>query len=139
MTIVGDSIEGTPTSQFQSVQRCSTQNFYENRTVAYNVAYEFGGRQYSVLMPRDPGPTIQLQVTPVGGTEQTALPSSNVTYVQPGYQQPAYDVAAPQVYSSYPGYYSQPNYVPVAATAVGLGLLIGTQGPRYGYGHGRWH
>ena len=135
--VVGDNIEGGSGSQVQNMQRCTTQSFYENRTVAYSVVYEFGGRQYSVQMPRDPGPTIQLQVTPVGGTAQSTPPPSNVTYAQPVYPQSTY-VAAPPVSYGYPGYYEQPNYVPVAA-AVGLGLLIGAQGYGYGYGHGHGH
>lgn len=64
--VVGDRIEGNNAYQYQDVQQCSTQTYYENRTVAYNVTYEYAGRQYNVQMPHDPGPTIRLQVTPVG-------------------------------------------------------------------------
>jgi uncharacterized protein YcfJ len=63
--ILGDKIEGAPLAQTQDVQRCTMQNFYENRTVGYNVVYEFSGKRYSVQLPSDPGPTIELQVTPV--------------------------------------------------------------------------
>ena len=35
--VIGDRIEGPATAQVQNVQRCSTQIFYENRTVAYSV------------------------------------------------------------------------------------------------------
>ncbi len=63
--ILGDKIEGAPAAQTQNVQRCSTQNFYESRTVAYNVVYQYAGKQYSVQMPRDPGPTVRLQITPI--------------------------------------------------------------------------
>jgi uncharacterized protein YcfJ len=67
---VGDRVEGgspgqVTTSQ-QTVNRCNTQNFIENRTTGYQVVYEYAGKQYSVQMPQDPGPTIQLQVAPVG-------------------------------------------------------------------------
>lgn len=81
--IFGDKIEGAPLAQTQDVQRCSMQNIYENRTVGYNVVYEFAGKQYSVQLPNDPGPTIALQVTPV-------LPSSK----SPAYQSPAYSAPA---------------------------------------------
>ena len=144
---VGDNIEGGQSAQAQNAQRCTTQNFVENRPVAYNVVYEFGGKQYSVQMPNDPGPTLQLQVSPVGATSQVAPQATTVTYeqpvyqqptysqpayqqrtyAQPAYQQPTYVVAEPQVYYSSPGYYSQPNYVPVAAL-MGLGLWLGSQG-----------
>lgn len=106
--ILGDSIEGAPMAQVQNVQRCGVQNFYENRTVGYNVVYEFAGRQYAVQMPNDPGPTLQLQVTPVGMNNPAAAPA--VTYQQPVYTQPATVIVSPPVY---PGYYNRPYYPPV--------------------------
>ena len=63
--MLGDNIEGPGTPQVKNVQNCSQQMFYENRTMAYNVVYEFAGKQYTVQWPKDPGPTIKLQITPV--------------------------------------------------------------------------
>lgn len=63
--MLGNSIEGSSTPQVQNVQNCSTQTRYENRTVAYNVQYEYAGRQYSVQMPNDPGPYLPVQVSPI--------------------------------------------------------------------------
>jgi uncharacterized protein YcfJ len=63
--ILGDKIEGPGQAEVRNVQNCTQQMFYENRTMAYNVVYEFAGKQYSVQMPTDPGPTVRLQVTPV--------------------------------------------------------------------------
>lgn len=80
---LGDSIEGSGGTQVQNVQRCTTQNVYENRAVAYNVVYEYAGRQYAVQLASDPGPTIQLQVTPVLAAPQTPRPVRR-TYYQPG-------------------------------------------------------
>ncbi len=71
---VGDSIEGAPGTQVQNVQRCHRQTFYESKTVAYNVVYEYAGKQYAVRMPSDPGPWVQLQVTPVVSGRQMAQP-----------------------------------------------------------------
>jgi uncharacterized protein YcfJ len=62
--ILGDKIEGTSTPQVQTQQRCTTQNMLENRTIGYNVTYEFAGKQYNVQLPSDPGPTIKLQIIP---------------------------------------------------------------------------
>ena len=129
---LGDSVESGPGSQRENVQHCTTQNVLENRAVAYNVVYEFGGKQYTVQMPSDPGPTLQLQVTPVGTVSQIAAPTSTVTYAQPLYQEPTYIVAEPRVYYGYPAYYSQANYVPIAAL-MGMGIWFGRQG----HGHGR--
>lgn len=87
---VGNSIEtrGYP----QAVQQCATQNTYENRTVGYNVTYEHAGRQYTVQMPYDPGPTIRLQVTPVGSGPAPGYPAAQ----QPG------TVSAPPMVSAPP-------------------------------------
>ena len=63
--IMGDRIEGGGNPQYQTVQNCTTQTYYENRAVSYNVVYEYAGRQYQVNLPHDPGPTVQLQITPV--------------------------------------------------------------------------
>ena len=79
--VVGDNIEGTPQTQVQNVQRCRTQNFYENRTLAYNVIYEYAGKQYSVSMPHDPGPTILLQITPLVSSPPMA-PTGAMFYPQ---------------------------------------------------------
>lgn len=87
--ILGDKIESPGTAQAQTQTTCTTQNIYENRLMGYNVVYEFGGKQYTVQLPQDPGPTIQLQVTPVGAprsenTSETPAPvvaSSTVTTI----------------------------------------------------------
>ena len=63
--ILGDKVEGAPAPEVHQVQSCTTQNFYENRAVSYHVLYEYAGKQYSVQMPQDPGPTVRLQITPV--------------------------------------------------------------------------
>jgi uncharacterized protein YcfJ len=71
--ILGEKIEGPGTPEVKNVQSCSQQMFYENRTMAYNVVYEFAGKQYSVQMPQDPGPTVRLQITPM-------VPAANTSY-----------------------------------------------------------
>jgi hypothetical protein len=127
--IVGDLVEGTPQAQLQNVQRCSTQTFYESRPVAYNVVYEFAGKQYAVQMPSDPGPTIARQRSPVGANSQMAAPSSPMTYPQPLYGQPSNAIVAPPVNS---GTYFQPYYPPVAVE-LDFGYGGGYRGRRH------WH
>ena len=63
--IAGDKVEGPQAGQTQTQQTCTTQQVYENRLMGYNVVYEFAGKQYTVQWPKDPGPTIKLQITPV--------------------------------------------------------------------------
>lgn len=107
---VGDNIEGGQSAQVQDAQRCTTQTFNENRPVAYNVVYEFGGRQYAVQMPNDPGPSVQLQVTPVGAASQAALQGNTLTHGQPAYQQPTYAQPAYQQPGNAQPAYQQPTY-----------------------------
>ena len=133
--VVGDRVEGQG-SQVQTVQRCATQTYYENRLSNYNVVYEYAGKQYSVQMPYDPGPTIKLQVTPADSAPVQAQPAP-MTYLQPPVTQTVYTqpvvITADPVF--YPGYYARPYYPPV-----GLSLQFGFGGGHYGhYGHyGHW-
>ena len=106
--VLGDRIEGTPAPQVQTVRNCGTQTVYENRTVAYNVVYEYAGRQYTVQTPNDPGPTIQLQVTPVGGAAPNVIAPAPVATLPPTYAQPA--VIESQVI--YQPYSPRPYYYP---------------------------
>lgn len=122
--ILGDRIEGPSAPQVQTVQNCSTQTFYENRTAAYNVIYEYAGKQYTVQLPYDPGPTIRLQVTPVGAAQPPAAP---VMQGQPMTEaEPAVVPAAYPVYA-YPAPYYRPYY------AAPLSLSFG-----YVHGGGHW-
>lgn len=120
--VIGDRIEGPATAQVQNVQRCSTQIFYENRTVAYHVVYDYAGKQYAVQMPQDPGPTLQLQVTPVVSPDNatvhgqgSVVPPAQVIVMQP----------------AYPVYAAQPYYPPISLS-LGLGYWNGYRG------HGYW-
>jgi uncharacterized protein YcfJ len=80
--IVGDRIEGSSQPHTKTVQQCGTQNFYENRTVAYDVVYEYAGRQYRTQMPSDPGRFVRLSVTPVESAPPVQyLPQPRVDYV----------------------------------------------------------
>lgn len=63
--VLGNHIEGNGRPEYENVQRCTTETFYENRTVGYNVTYEYAGKQYTVQMPQDPGAWVQLRVSPV--------------------------------------------------------------------------
>ena len=117
--ILGDNIERPGPELVENVQRCAVQNFYENRTVGYNVVYEFGGRQYAVQMPNDPGPTIAVQVSPVGSAPVYQAPLARVQ-VQPATT--TYVTVEP------PRSYYAPYYRPLV---VPFGF--------YGHGRERWH
>jgi len=132
--MLGDRVEGAPATQLQTVQNCTLQNTTENRTIGYNVVYEFGGKQYSVRMPNDPGPTIALQVAPVGTQAQAPVSTAQPVYQQ----QPEYVQQAPVVYTQQTilqPYYAQPVYVPRYYPPVSLNLGFGYWG---GGHHGHW-
>jgi uncharacterized protein YcfJ len=132
--ILGDHVEGAPPTQLQTVQNCTVQNTLENRTIGYNVVYEFGGKQYSVRMPNDPGPTIALQVSPIGAPSQGLSSAAPQAYQQ----QPEYIQQAPVVISSQPVYvqpvYAQPVYGPRYYPPVSFNFGYGY----WGGGHHHW-
>jgi uncharacterized protein YcfJ len=154
--ILGDKLEGNNAqAQTQNVQRCTTQTFYENRPTAYNVVYEFNGKQYQVQLPQDPGPFVSLQVTPVGGAPVQQAPvqpapvivrpvTQAPVYTQPVYTQPVY--TQPVVIESYTTYVQPvPVYVrPAPVFVQAAPVFYGRPHPHYyqpypyrpGYGHG---
>lgn len=129
--LLGNAIEGNREPELRDVQRCGTQTSYETRVVGYNVVYEFGGRQYSVQMPQDPGPTIRVNVTPVGAVTNT--PSYTTVQPAPVYVQPAPVVVSDPVV--YPVYSPRPYYV---RPAIGVSLEFGNGGWGHRHGYRRW-
>jgi len=104
--LVGDRFEPNPPAALQDIQRCTIQQQVEHRVAAYTVVYEFGGRQYSVQMPNDPGPTIALRLLPADAPlAMAAPPVETISYIAPPvtmnapplivYQQPLYRSYAP--------------------------------------------
>ncbi len=148
--LLGNSIEANGNAQAQMVPQCATQTVYENRTVAWNVTYEYAGRQQTVQMPYDPGPTIRLQVTPVGMTDPYAAPMAQG--YAPGYPNyaspqtavgtvvyhsyaayPAYPAYGAYPYPAYPAY-PYPVYRAYPPVGVSLGFVFGGHRHR----HHRW-
>ena len=121
--IVGDRVEGNSASRVENVQKCYVQNFYESKTVGFDVVYEYAGKQYSVQMPNDPGPSIQLQLTPQSPTYSA----------QPIYQQAPAVVETGVIYppNYQPPYYVQPYYVQPYYPPVHLNLGFGFWGGGY--------
>ena len=118
--VMGDRIEGAPPAQLENVQRCSSQNMLENRTLGYQVVYEYAGKQYSVQMPSDPGPTIALQVAPTGSSVSNAAPATATTTTTT-YTAVVPPNPAPVVINApAPVYYYSPYYAPYYGPAVNL-------------------
>jgi uncharacterized protein YcfJ len=145
--LLGNQIESNNNAaRVQNVQQCSTQTQFENRTMGYNVVYEYAGKQYNVQMPYDPGPTIRLQVTPMSGSMSSPdmdSPSAQAAESQSDTQPSGVIVAPPMgravgqpvarivgvpaataaypTYPAYPPYYATPYYFPPIGISLGIG------------------
>jgi len=73
-------------AQEQVVQRCRTVNSVQDIVRGYDVTYRYNGRDVTIRMPYDPGPTVQVAVgviqdprgpTPYAGPPPAGTPPSN--------------------------------------------------------------
>lgn len=120
--LIGNGIETTNSRHVQNVQQCNTQVSYENRTVGYDVTYEYAGRQFTTQMAYDPGPTIRLQVSPMAGSDRVEPPVRNIAQ---GDVAPGPVVVAPEIQQP-----SAPVHVaPVAPIAVAQPQVINVAPP----------
>lgn len=83
--IVGDHIDndhqGGRYYGERPVERCTVVDDWQTVTRGYQVTYRYNGRDYTTMMPSDPGNTVNIRVSiaPEIG--------SNVSYLEPGYRQ----------------------------------------------------
>lgn len=104
--LLGNRIEGSGRPEYENVRRCTTQNYYENRTIGYTVVYEYAGRQYTTQTQNDPGGWIAVNVQPY----QNDAPRPAYTMPVPG--QVVYDQAGNvSTYPVPPAYVSTPGVV----------------------------
>lgn len=148
--VLGDKIEGGGTPSTQNVQRCSTQTVYETRTTAYNVTYEYAGKQYTVQMPQDPGQWVRVQVSPVvpGSSSGYGQPYSQYSDEAPvysnGYAPSAYPstttITNETTYLTPYGAYVQPRsvYVQPAVTTVRPSIWVDVSSPHRHHPHRDW-
>lgn len=126
--VIGDQVEQPPPAVLQDMQRCGVQTFYENRTVGYDVEYEYGGKRYRAQLPYDPGQTIALSVSPADLGEPGAPPPTPIVAAPPVYAPPPV-VYGPPVYYARP--YPYPYYVyPPVGVQLRFGGYWGAY-PRY--------
>lgn len=112
--VLGNQIEGSGQPQYQNVQRCTTETYYENRTVGYDVVYEYAGRQYSTRTQNDPGAWIPVSVQPMDSGRGPVYSTQPDPYGQQGvYSQPGV------VTSTYP--VQPPTYVSPPVTVIEYG------------------
>ena len=108
--VLGNQVEGSGPPQYQTVRRCTTETTYENRTMGYDVVYEYAGRQYSTRTPSDPGGWIPVSVQPLTGNQGQIYSIQHDPYygqqgvtTQPG--------VVTSTYATQPAYPVQPAYV----------------------------
>jgi hypothetical protein len=136
--ILGNNVEGSKT-QTQNVQQCSTVTTYENRTMHYDVVYEYDNKRYNIQMANDPGAFVRLQLSPIGIMPPAGR--SPQSYNQYQSEPAVVIVSRPTVYVQpapvtvypmpYPRYQVAPYHYP-PSISLNLGLSRG------GHGHGHW-
>ena len=137
--IVGDRLEG-PQAHAQTLQQCGTQQVSQSVTV-YQVVYEYAGKQYQVQMPREPGPYVTVQLSPVGATNPTNPSNAGVTgYAAQAATPPVYGAVYGPVYGPVYPQPSQPYYAGAyngyygpAYPSYPIGLTLGYYGGRRGH------
>lgn len=139
---IGDQVEANGAEPRSStVQRCSNVTRYENRTVGYDVVYEYQGVRRSARLAQDPGAqvAVDVSVAPIGavspGRVGAAAPQAPM-YMTPGdvvYEQ----APARVIYAPPPAYYFPAPYLYIGGSYGGYGEY-GGYGGRRGWG-GRGH
>jgi hypothetical protein len=129
---IGNQVEANGTPPVEStVRQCRTVTRYENRTIGYDVVYEYQGVRRQTRTATDPGDRIALNVNvaPVDAPSAQAAyaPPPQASYVPP----PVYYAPSPPVVYAAPYYYG-PRYAvnpwPVVRIGVGLGYGWGWRG-----------
>lgn len=61
-----------------TVQRCQPVSAYENRTVGYDVVYEYAGQRYTTRLANDPGARLAIDIAPAAAAAPAAPPPAPV-------------------------------------------------------------
>ncbi len=143
--MLGNQLEGNGAVRYETVRRCSTQNFYRNQTMGYDVVYEYAGRQYTTRTANPPGDWIALSVQPVAQAPSYAPAYAPGYYGSEGYPAqalPPVTYGTPQPAYTYPaesGYRASDYIAPIligATIAAGAHYVLRPRHYDYGYGHG---
>ena len=157
-SVIGDQVEANSAQPYQTtVRNCRNVSSLEERTVGFDVMYDYAGQRYSTRVPRDPGARMAIDVRPAAsatgaaGTDD-ALPAPLLgTETLPGTPAPLHYAPVPAAgtagqpiaYAS--PYYAQPHYAQpyyaqpyygayiVPSISLGFGYYGGYRGGR------RWH
>ncbi|GGP23665.1 glycine zipper 2TM domain-containing protein [Silvimonas iriomotensis] len=120
----------------QTVHRCATTQTQQQRTVGYDVTYEYAGQRYTTRMAYDPGRQVPVSIGVDGGSPPPAqtAPVTTTTYVD---QPQTVVVQQPQVvYQTAPVVVAAPLVYP--ALSINYGYYRGWGGG-WGWRGGYWH
>ncbi len=146
---IGDHAEADASPQGSTTtQRCRNVTHYEQRTVAYDVVYDYQGVRRSVRLAQDPGDRIALdvQVVPAGApapVRGASPPAARAPVYRSPVDSPYVDGAPPlEDYAPTPAYppaqvvYANPwPYVLIGGALIGATQVRGWRG--HGYRHHR--
>ncbi|MCE9633652.1 MAG: hypothetical protein K8Q92_05660 [Methylophilales bacterium] len=78
---LGNSNNGYNSYSTRPIERCHSEDSWQTVTRGYLVTYRYNGRDYTTVMPNDPGETIRMRVTvaPEIGVGRTS-------YLEPSYR-----------------------------------------------------
>ena len=101
------------------VQRCQVVNTSQERTVGYDVMYEYQGQRYSTRVDHDPGSRLEVVRGSDGVPKPVAAAAPQPQYSQQyGQPVPAYGQQPAPVYAPSPVYAPVPVYAPAPVVYV---------------------
>lgn len=144
--VIGDQVEANTAQPYPTtVRNCRSSSMLEQRTVGYDVQYDYAGQRYSTRLPRYPGPRMAIDVRPAAGTGAEPAAQGYDMPPQPGAAAPEYyrpvpasgravGPVAPVVYYD-DAAYAQPYYGSyiVPSISLGFGYYGGYRGGRHGH------
>jgi len=138
--VVGNQIEANTAVAAGTevpVQRCQVVNTSQQRTVGYDVMYEYQGQRYSTRVDHDPGSRLEV----VRGSDGVPTPvAAAAPQPQPQYGQPVPAYGQAPVYAPAPVYYTPAPvvYAPAPAVYVNPYPVVNIGFGYYGGYYRRW-
>lgn len=137
--MLGNQLEGNGDVRYETVRRCTTQNFYRSQTAGYDVVYEYAGRQYTTRTATYPGDWIALNVQPAQPAYAPGYYATQDSYPVQSYPPVTYSTPQPVYAAPVERGYSAADYV--APVLIGATIAAGAHymfrprdrwnGPRY--------
>lgn len=76
--LIGDSVQNSHRAAAASAQQCRTVEVPREVIKGYTVVYHYGGRDVTVTLPYDPGPTVRVGVGIIDNAPAASAPGASV-------------------------------------------------------------